>query len=307
MEQFPTREIKADPFDQLASDIWISIVMFLSYYDLINIKLVSKKSMITISTELVLKHWLKIYHPFYFYKEYNFKSIKNTVSTRWLHAKKIINILYSLEGPNLDIRVFGGFIRDYEARTREFSDIDIWINDKTNMQIIVFSLEKNGYQVSTISNNTSKTIKYADGFAQHYKLQVTNKTLSNVIILDITTNCMFDQIARDYDINSLYITSPGFLNVDFAKKSDHPVPFKRPVKYRLRGTFCLCFREEDIDNDCYNCGIKFIVTMCRKKLFNSAKNQLFNKKEDIETRHKKMLDMGFTFNYGKKLKWYSTD
>lgn len=290
--------------EQIPADIWISIVMFLSYYDFINLRLVSKKLLTTLSSELVLKHWLKIYHPFSFYKEYNFQSIKNTVCTRWLNAKKIINILYSLEGPNLDIIVFGGFIRDYEARTREFSDIDIWINDKTNMQLIGCSLEKNGYQVKTISSNTSKTIKYADGFAEHYKLEITNKTFSNSIILDITTNCMFDQIARDYDVNSLYITKPGFLNVDFVKKSDNLVPFKRPVKYRLRGTICQCFREDD--DDCYNCGVKFIVTMCRKKLFNSAKNQLFNKKEDIETRHKKMLDMGFTFNYGKKLKWCST-
>jgi len=292
--------------EALPADIWISIIVFLSYYDLINLKSVSKKMTNILSTKLVLKYWLNEYHPMYFYDDYTFENVKNCVETRWLHAKKIINLLYSIENvlrfgiyENFPIKIFGGFIRDYEARTREFSDIDIWLNDETNVNKIVRELEKKNYNVLFISKNINKMIKYADGYAKHSKLQVTHKTLSNPIILDITSNCMFEQIARDYDVNSLYIHSPGFLNVDFVKK-DSPIKnsFGRTVRYGLRGEYCKCEKEEKLIS--CRCGIQYIITMARKKLFNSAKCQLFNKKEDIETRHKKMLNMGFVFNYGKK-------
>lgn len=291
--------------ESFPADIWISIIVFFSYYDLINLKNVSKKMTLILSTKLVLKYWLNEYHPMYFYNDYTFENVKKCVENRWLHAKKIINILYSIEErlrfnmyENFSMKIFGGFIRDYEARTREFSDIDIWLNDETNVNKITHELKEKNYKVSFISKNTNKTIKYADGFAKHFKLQVTHNTLSNPIILDITSNCMFDQIARDYDVNSLYIHSPGFLNVDFVKKdSPKKNSFGRTVRYGLRGYYCKCERDE---NHICRCGINHIITMARKKLFNSAKYQLFNKKEDFETRHKKMLNMGFVFNYGRK-------
>jgi hypothetical protein len=295
--------------DTLPSDIWISFIIFFTYYDLVQLRRVSKKLFSLLSNKLVLKQWLNVYHPLYQKSIIpDFPLLKKSVNDRLLHAKKIINLLYCVFQPahayiGFDIKVFGGFIRDYEARTKEFSDIDVWINDKMYIQNIINQLEEKNYTVSTISIKTVDTIKYADGFAEHYKLAINNETLTNAIILDITTNCMFSQIARDYDVNSLYIKSPGFLDVDFVK---HDGPKKnglgRNVEYKLRVDYCKCNFHDSIEN-CRHCGIKYIVTMCRKKLFNTAKNQLFNKKEDMEIRYKKMLNMGFEFNYGRKLKW----
>lgn len=102
--------------------------------------------------------------------------------------------------------VYGGFVRDYISRRKEFSDIDIHFTQVRRVQSFLLALAREEYKVSEIY------IKEWRGYQSHLTeggQQMRYKVGKGQIAfeIDIRTKCGLSDDGADFDINGFYISA----------------------------------------------------------------------------------------------------
>ncbi len=317
----------------LPRDIFTIIALMSEYNALKNLRASCKSFRSMIGSRSLVKAWVQKNHQEHFEFRMNeegqlFQWSKS--SMRWRQAKDLINLMYhhvharTSEADEYhstrycgEMYVFGGFCRDFETKCRDFTDIDVWFSDDDLLKHVLYHLSHAGYEIKLLSENKDKTILYAGKYARHRTYQVTHQSfgeyksldgsivLKNSIILDVTSQCQFTDISRDFDVNCLFIKFPGFNFLE-------PDQIERHVSYGQRSKrFCDCTipRVQPLHGgnnphplaSCYECDIPHILKCCHRMIFNSARDQVFNSPDDIFLRMEKMKKRGFTWNGGRPL------
>ena len=107
--------------------------------------------------------------------------------------------------------VFGGFVRDYISRRKEFSDIDIHFTNPTKVPFFLQHLKNAGFQGEEIyvKEWTGYHSHLVDG-GQQMRYKVSKGQVEFEV--DIRTKCVLGDDGADFDINGFYLVgSSGFL------------------------------------------------------------------------------------------------
>lgn len=106
--------------------------------------------------------------------------------------------------------VFGGFVRDYISKRKEFSDIDIHFTNSMKVTVFIQQLKHVGFQVEEIYVKEWKGYHshLVDG-GQQMRYKVSKGQVSFEV--DIRTKCVLGDDGADFDINGFYLIPSGFL------------------------------------------------------------------------------------------------
>lgn len=186
-----------------------------------------------------------------------YKSVRRRAYARWILAEKIIDIIYeSTSRDSLQWNyayIYGGYLRDRLARRLTFRDINL-------------SISRDSYDRLRRSINDQLS-KYGFGIAPYpdpydtliYKIY--DKNLQGVDVELKLTLHHVDEIAVDFDINSLYL--------------------------RDRKTLALRIPAKDRE-------LERIVESCRKRIFGLTHIRLTNL-DQLTQRFDYMIKLGFRF------------
>jgi hypothetical protein len=132
-------------------------------------------------------------------------SARTLIKQRWRMARRIVETCLNYDG-----YVYGGFLRDYISKRRDFSDIDISFPCHADPEGFIGMLKCEGFKVDILYSHEGQ------GYGRHIvdsgnqqKLRMSKGQVQ--IDVDVRSDCGLSDRGADFDINCFYLRKSSSL------------------------------------------------------------------------------------------------